>query len=85
MSTPGSFERHILNARALLSAYPEKTKGIGMVCCWNEYGEGSYVEPTKLYGLDYLQRIKSIWWEKMINELSTRDNQSKFQTPKNRR
>ena len=61
MSTPDSFERHILKARALLRAYPEKTKGIGMVCCWNEYGEGSYVEPTKLYGLDYLQRMKKVF------------------------
>lgn len=61
MSTPSSFERHILKAKAMLKAYPEKTRGIGMVCCWNEYGEGSYMEPTKLYGLEYLQRINKVF------------------------
>ena len=61
MSTPDSFERHLINARAMLNAYPKKTQGIGMVCCWNEYGEGSYIEPTKRYGLEYLQRLKKIF------------------------
>jgi hypothetical protein len=32
-----------------------------MVCCWNEYGEGSYIEPTKMYDLEYLKRIKKVF------------------------
>jgi hypothetical protein len=63
MSTPASFERHLLRAKAMLDAYPEKTRRIGMICCWNEYGEGSYVEPTKLYGFEYLKRLKNVFGE----------------------
>jgi hypothetical protein len=61
MSTPDSFERHLLAARNILTTYPEKTRGIGMVCCWNEYGEGTYIEPTKRYGFEYLKRIKKVF------------------------
>ncbi|NMG29253.1 glycoside hydrolase family 99-like domain-containing protein [Aromatoleum evansii] len=61
ISTPDSFERHLLKARVLLKANPSKTQGVGMVCCWNEYGEGSYVEPTKLYGFEYLKRINMVF------------------------
>ena len=61
VSTPDSFEQHLLKAKASLKAYPEKTKGMGMICCWNEYGEGSYIEPTKRYGTAYLQRVLSVF------------------------
>lgn len=61
MSNPDSFEAHLMTARKMMRAYPEKTKGIGMVCCWNEYGEGSYIEPTKMYDLEYLNRIKKVF------------------------
>lgn len=61
MSNPGSFERHLLKGKAMIQAYPAKTRGIGMVCCWNEFGEGSYIEPTRRFGLEYLQRLKKVF------------------------
>lgn len=63
VSNPDSFEQHLIHARTQLKTYPEKTKGIGMVCCWNEYGEGSYIEPTKYWGMAYLERLKSVFGE----------------------
>lgn len=61
VSTPDSFEQHLLNAREMLLAYPAKTRGVGMVCCWNEYGEGTYIEPTKRYGFEYLKRLNKVF------------------------
>ena len=30
---------------------------IGVVCCWNEFGEGSYIEPTKEMGAAVVERL----------------------------
>jgi hypothetical protein len=29
-----------------------------MIEAWNEFGEGSYIEPTKKWGFGYLEAIK---------------------------
>jgi hypothetical protein len=61
-STPtlAEFETHLLAAKTLISANEEKTKNMSVICCWNEYGEGSYIEPTKQDGfalLDVISRV----------------------------
>ncbi len=61
VSTPASFEAHLRAAKAVMDANPDKTHRIGVVCCWNEYGEGSYIEPTKAHGMQYLQRIRKVF------------------------
>lgn len=61
VSTPESFEVHLRAAKAAMDRYPEKSMLTGTICCWNEYGEGSYMEPTKAYGLQYLERIKKVF------------------------
>jgi hypothetical protein len=30
-------------------------------CCWNEFGEGHYIEPTRGYGFDYLDVIRDVF------------------------
>ena len=60
-STPAAFEKHLLEAKAKMRAYPEKTKGLGLICCWNEFGEGSYIEPTKKYQFQYLESVKKVF------------------------
>lgn len=60
-STPEQFQKHLQAARALMDQNPDKTMRMGVICCWNEYGEGSYIEPTKKYGQRYLQAVKSVF------------------------
>jgi hypothetical protein len=64
VSTPQSFEAHLRAAKAVIDKNPEKTKRTVVVCCWNEFGEGSYIEPTKLYGTQYIDRLRKVFSEK---------------------
>jgi hypothetical protein len=60
-STLKQFEAHLREARALMDAHPMKTMKMGVICCWNEFGEGSYVEPTVAEGFQRLQVIKLVF------------------------
>lgn len=61
IATPAQFESHLREARRLMDAYPEKTKRMGVICCWNEFGEGSYIEPTQKDGFSYLEKVKKVF------------------------
>lgn len=56
-----SFEAHLAEARRLMDANPSKTMKMGVICCWNEFGEGSYIEPTKKDGFGYLERVQKVF------------------------
>jgi Glycosyltransferase WbsX len=60
-STPATFREHLLRAKEIVDKYPQKTMKTVMVCCWNEFGEGSYVEPTDKYGFEYLKQIQDVF------------------------
>lgn len=58
--TPELFKRHLLEARRLLESgrlQPASPKAI-LVEAWNEWGEGSYIEPHAEFGFDYLDAIR---------------------------
>ncbi|MFH2502126.1 glycoside hydrolase family 99-like domain-containing protein [Klebsiella indica] len=60
-SSPYEFGNMIRDATQMLKNYPNNTLNNIVICCWNEFGEGSYIEPTQQYGLKYLEQIlKSI-------------------------
>ncbi|MDR2924691.1 MAG: glycoside hydrolase family 99-like domain-containing protein [Azoarcus sp.] len=61
MSVPDEFEIHLRTGYDAITRNPVKTKSIGMLCCWNEYGEGSIIEPSKRYGFEYLRRIHNVF------------------------
>jgi hypothetical protein len=61
MSTPDEFEEHLQLARKFILENRERTKGFGIICCWNEYGEGEYIEPTKKYGFSYLEKVRKVF------------------------
>lgn len=61
ISTPAQFEAHLSEAKRLMDANPDKTKRMGVICCWNEFGEGSYIEPTKKDGFSYLEKVKKVF------------------------
>jgi hypothetical protein len=58
MSTVNEFDVHVRAGYEKIIANKKKTKQFGIFCCWNEYGEGSILEPTERHGTAYLQRIK---------------------------
>ncbi len=57
--TVEQFLVHLKAGRELIRRQPAKTLGLGVICCWNEFGEGSYIEPTKARGLQYLEAVKA--------------------------
>lgn len=59
--TPEEFEMHLIAAKSMLDKYPSKTNRMAIVCCWNEFGEGSYIEPTKKHGFAYLEKIRKVF------------------------
>lgn len=55
------FEQHLIAAKNLMDSQPGKTLKMGVICCWNEFGEGSFIEPTKKDGFSYLEKVKRIF------------------------
>jgi hypothetical protein len=64
VSNPQSFEAHLRAGYDRIVGNKDRTKGIGMLCCWNEYGEGTIIEPTRRYGFEYLERVRKVFGEK---------------------
>lgn len=60
-STPQEFEDHLRAAKLFMDNHGNQTKRIGVICCWNEFGEGSFIEPTKIHGFQYLERVKKVF------------------------
>lgn len=60
-STANEFEAHLLAGRKVLDAMPASEPRLGVICCWNEFGEGSFIEPTKAQGTAYLDRVKKVF------------------------
>lgn len=64
LSTPREFLLHIQAARDVIKAHGKRTRGLGVICCWNEFGEGSFIEPTKIGGFSYLEKVRSVFGER---------------------
>ena len=64
-NTPEKFRDLCQRAKAVMDAKttagPEKNTII--FCCWNEFGEGHYIEPTRGYGFSYLDAIRDVFTE----------------------
>ena len=60
-SSPLEFKNHLFAARYYLDKYPSKTQKTMIICAWNEFGEGSYIEPTKKREFQYLEAIKEVF------------------------
>jgi hypothetical protein len=61
LGTPDEFEIH------LRAGVQEILRGgapyLGVICCWNEFGEGSYVEPTKKLGDSVVRKVGKVMKE----------------------
>lgn len=61
ISNPTTFEQSLYNAKNVVDANPTKTKKIVMISAWNEYAEGTTVEPSYTWGTQYIDKIKNVF------------------------
>ena len=76
-SNPSSFRQSLVNAKAFIDANEVKTKKTVMICCWNEFGEGTYIQPTYTWGTQYLDQVLDVFGPTdyaMANPLMTMAN-----------
>ena len=61
--TPELFKRHLLDARQVLETEKPNSKAPKAIIieAWNEWGEGSYIEPHSEFGFGYLDAIRDIF------------------------
>ncbi|MCP5528746.1 MAG: glycoside hydrolase family 99-like domain-containing protein, partial [Verrucomicrobiales bacterium] len=61
--TPELFKQHLLDAREVIqirNPESERPKAV-LVEAWNEWGEGSYIEPHSEFGFGYLDAIRDVF------------------------
>jgi hypothetical protein len=57
---PENFRRFLCKARAFVDAHPDQPKLI-TINAWNEWSEGSYLEPDTEFGYGYLEAIRDVF------------------------
>lgn len=60
---PENFKRHLQDAKAFLDKFVPKGKAlpIALIEAWNEWGEGSYIEPHAEFGFGYLDAVREVF------------------------
>jgi lysophospholipase L1-like esterase len=59
--TPELFRRHCLDAKRFLDNVSPRNKRVLFIEAWNEWGEGSYIEPHAEFEFDYLHAIRDVF------------------------
>lgn len=59
-NTPQAFRTGLERVRDFLDAHPE-SKGIFNINSWNEWTEGSYLEPDVVDGMAYLEAVRDVF------------------------
>lgn len=61
-NTPAQFKKYLAKAKSLTMEKPSDQRII-MINSWNEWGEGSYLEPDTVNGMKYLDAVKEVFGE----------------------
>ncbi len=59
-NTPYLFKKYLAKAKELTMAKPENERII-TINAWNEWGEGSYLEPDNITGYGYLEALRDVF------------------------
>ncbi|MCK4750539.1 MAG: glycoside hydrolase family 99-like domain-containing protein [Bacteroidales bacterium] len=59
-NSPENFKKALLEMRDYLDGHPESGK-IFNINCWNEWTEGSYLEPDTIHEMAYLEAIREVF------------------------
>ncbi len=59
-NTPYLFKKYLAKAKEMTMAKPENERVI-TINSWNEWGEGSYLEPDDVNGMGYLEAIRDVF------------------------
>lgn len=62
-ANPADFKRFLLQAKDYADQHPGQPKLI-TINAWNEWAEGSYLEPDKQHGYGYLDAVKQVFGKK---------------------
>ncbi len=62
-NAPDSFKKYLVKAKEMTLSKPENERII-TINSWNEWGEGSYLEPDTINGMEYLKAIKEVFGDK---------------------
>ncbi len=60
-SDKASFTAKLKEAQRVSKKYRASNGNTIMICCWNEYLEGNYIEPTEGHGFSYLEAIREVF------------------------
>lgn len=58
--TPEKFKKYLIKAKQYVDDHPKQPKLI-TINAWNEWSEGSYLEPDTLYKMQYLDAVKEVF------------------------
>lgn len=59
-NTPAMFQKALEEVRAFLDSHPQCQNSFS-INCWNEWTEGSYLEPDVNNGMAYLEAVKNVF------------------------
>jgi hypothetical protein len=59
-NTPENFKKALIRMKEYLDEHP-RSKKIFNINCWNEWTEGSYLEPDTINGIAYLEAIREVF------------------------
>jgi hypothetical protein len=59
-NSPDAFRQSLIRVKQFLDAHPSSAN-IFNINAWNEWTEGSYLEPDNVYGYEYLKAVKAVF------------------------
>lgn len=59
--TPEKFRKHLQDAKALMDRGTTSVLPVALIEAWNEFGEGSYIEPEKEHRFAYLDAVRQVF------------------------